>query len=85
MSTQSKLEKQTIQLTLVNQVEVVDKIIRQLHKIDSKMLSGQFIPAYRDLRSLLSFFEQHKKNILSEQINEDVKPLSLPGDFEHDQ
>ena len=77
--------KSNCQLTLTNQVEVVDKIIRQIHKIDSKMLSGQFIPAYRDIRSLLSFFEMHKKNIIAEQMNEEIKPISLPGDSEHDQ
>lgn len=49
----------------MEQVEVLDDIIRQLHKIDSKMLSGQFIPAYRDIRRVLAFFEQQKNNLLS--------------------
>ena len=77
--TQNEPNKTTF-LTLLNQLGTTDDVIRQLHKIDSKMLAGQFIPAYRDLRSLLAFFEQHKKNILAEQTNTEFKQVNLPTD-----
>lgn len=73
------------ELNFINQVEVIDKILRQLHKIDSKMLSGQFIPAYRDLRSLMSFFEQHKRNVIAEQTNQEIKPIRMLDNFDGDE
>jgi len=50
--------------TLLEDVESVDQIIRDLHKLDSKLQAGQFIAAYRDVNRMIAFFEQVKKNII---------------------
>ena len=55
---------------ILKDVKIIDDVIRQLTKIDSKMQVGQFIGADRDVKRLISFFEQHKVNIIAgEEIN----------------
>lgn len=44
----------------------LEGVIRELHKLDSKMLAGQFIPAWRDLRRLLAFFEEKRLELVEE-------------------
>lgn len=50
--------------SLLEQLEPVEHLIRQLHKIDSKLQAGQFIAAYRDVRRLISVYEQHKDELI---------------------
>lgn len=52
---------------MINPIETIndiEEIIRAFHKIESKMLAGQFIPAYRDIKRLMAFFEDRKKAII---------------------
>ena len=60
--------------TLLESIEDIDQIIRDLHKVDSKLQSGQIIAAYRDINRMISFFEQAKKNILlgQQEVNNNV-------------
>lgn len=44
----------------------LEDIIRELHKLDSKMMAGQFILAWRDLRRLLALFESKKAELVRE-------------------
>lgn len=51
----------------------LEEIIRDLHKINSKLLAGQVILAHREVGSLMAFFEQKKKELIRESkgdINE---------------
>ena len=52
--------------TLLEQIEPIDYVIRQLHKIDSKLQAGQFIAAWRENRRLTVMFEDHRKELLNE-------------------
>ena len=51
---------------LISNVNFVDDVIRELQKMESKLLSGQFIRAYRDCCSLIAIFQRHKQEILRE-------------------
>ena len=55
--------------TLLEKIEPVDYLIRQLHKIDSKLLAGQIIMAWREIRSLTAMYEDHRKELLKEDGN----------------
>lgn len=54
----------------------LEEVIREIHKLDSKMLAGQFIPAWRDLRKLLAFFEEKKTELIKESKGENEKQHS---------
>lgn len=51
---------------LLSDINQVDGIIRELQKIESKLLSGQFIRAYRDVCKILAVFQNHRQEILKE-------------------
>jgi len=42
------------------QIDELGDLIRQLHKLDSKLQAGQFIAAYRENRRLISELETKK-------------------------
>ena len=50
----------------LEQIQELEEVIRQLHKIDSKLIAGQEVLAYREVNSLLAFFERRKKEIIQE-------------------
>ena len=50
----------------LEQIQELEEVIRQLHKIDSKLLAGQEVLAYREVNSLLAFFERRKREIIQE-------------------
>lgn len=45
----------------------LDDIIRQLHKMDSKLEAGQFISVKRDTCRLIAFFENARSEIIKEE------------------
>lgn len=52
-----------------NPLEIVselESLIRDLHKLDSKMLAGQFINAHRDLRRIMANVEEKKNAVIAE-------------------
>lgn len=56
-----------------NPIEVTSElevIIRDLHKISSKLLSGQFIYANRDVGRLIAYFEKKKQEVIQSSISE---------------
>jgi len=55
--------------TLLEQIEPVDYLIRQLHKIDSKLQVGQFIAAHREVCRLIAMFENHRKELIKDDPN----------------
>ena len=49
--------------SLIEQINSVDYIVRQLHKIDSKLLAGQTILAWRSNRKLIAEIEKTKTDL----------------------
>ena len=52
--------------SLLEQVTSLDELIRQLHKIESKMRSGQIIDAWRGVCSMIGSLNQSKKDLLDD-------------------
>ena len=51
----------------LEQVDELDNVLEQLHKIDGRMWVGQFLPAHKDLKKLIAFLDQTKAAIIQEQ------------------
>ena len=51
------------------ELDELGNLIRQLHKIDSKLQAGQFIAAYRENRRIIAELEETKKQMLNNQIS----------------
>lgn len=51
------------------QIDELGDLIRQLHKLDSKMQAGQFIAAYRENRRLISELEAKKVELIKQAEN----------------
>jgi len=66
--------------SILDEVEDINSILRQLHKLDSKMQSGQFIGAYRDLHRIIAFFEMAKKNAIANEPVSAVDNFNKIGD-----
>jgi hypothetical protein len=49
---------------LLQNMEEVDFIIRQVHKLASLIKAGQIVDAWREVNKLLSYFEDIKQNII---------------------
>ena len=54
--------------SLLENISDLDDIIRQLHKMVSKMRAGQFIDAFRDANSIIARLETNRKEVLAEGI-----------------
>jgi len=50
------------------QVDELGELIRELHKIDSKLQAGQFITAYRENRRIIALLDDRKKKLLDFQV-----------------
>lgn len=48
----------------LEQIDEIGELIRQLHKIDSKLQAGQIIAAYRDNRRLIGLLEARKQKLI---------------------
>ena len=48
----------------------IEEIIRQLQKLDSKLLAGQVIYAHRDVGSLIAYFEKMRRTMIKEYKQE---------------
>jgi len=53
--------------SLLENVVALDEIIRQLQKMESKMQSGQFLGAHRELCGLLAFFVKSKQDLIKNE------------------
>ena len=52
-------------------IDALGDLIRQLHKIDSKLQAGQFIAAWRDNRRIIADLESSKKEIIDRAGKDD--------------
>jgi hypothetical protein len=50
----------------LEQIRDLEEVIRNLHKVNSKLLNGQFIFAHREIGSLIAFFENSRDKIIKE-------------------
>jgi hypothetical protein len=50
--------------SLLEKVDELDRLIRQLHKMESKMRSGQWIDAWRDVNRIFAKLEADKALII---------------------
>lgn len=48
------------------EIDDLGNLIRQLHKIDSKLQAGQFIAAYRENRRIIGMLEESKKELVAQ-------------------
>ena len=53
--------------TVLEQVEGLNYLVRELEKIQSKMLAGQFIKAEREVSRLMGILLKDKQTLLKEQ------------------
>jgi hypothetical protein len=51
--------------SLLESITEVDEIIRQLHKMESRLRSGQIIDAWRECCRLMAYLDNCKKQIIS--------------------
>jgi cell fate (sporulation/competence/biofilm development) regulator YlbF (YheA/YmcA/DUF963 family) len=52
--------------TPLDQIQDLEELIRQMHKIDSKLDAGHIIRAYRENGKIIAYLERVKANIVSE-------------------
>jgi len=57
--------------SLLEQTDELDKLIRLLRKMLSKMRSGQWIDAWRDCNTIISLLEKSKRDIIKGVENEE--------------
>jgi len=57
--------------SLLEQISELDKVIRQMRKMESKMRSGQWIDAWRDCNTIVASLEKSKEDVL--RNSEDAK------------
>jgi len=55
----------------LTQIDELGNLIRQLHKIDSKLQAGQFIAAYRENRRIIAELESCKSKLIEESEKKD--------------
>lgn len=63
--------------SLLENVNELDVVIRQLHKVESKLRSGQFIDGHREILRLIGFFSKAKDDLIRSSVE--------PGNKQNDQ
>jgi len=53
--------------SLLDNVIELDDLIRQLHKMESRLRSGQVIDAHRECCRLIAYFNATKKNLIKSE------------------
>jgi len=66
--------------SLLEQINELDYLIRQLRKMESKMNSGQFIAAWRECQRITAELERNKQDLIKN--SEDKAPKSVQGEME---
>lgn len=51
--------------TLLDDINSLDRVINSLVKMESKMRSGQFIEAHREVCRLAGILEKHKQDLIA--------------------
>jgi len=56
--------------SLLEQVEGLDYLIRQVRKMASKLEMGQIIPAFRECNRMLAALERNKRDLIMGENND---------------
>jgi len=59
--------------SLLEQVNELDVLIRQMHKMISKMNAGQFIDAYREANRIAALLEKAKRDLIKNEGENDAE------------
>ena len=59
--------------SLLEQVNELDNLIRQMHKMISKMNAGQFIDAWREAHRITALLEKAKQDLIKGKREEDAE------------
>ena len=59
--------------SLLDRIEPLDNLLRQLQKMESKMRSGQFIDAWKDCTRLISIMERAKVDLIEHEQEQEEK------------
>jgi hypothetical protein len=51
--------------SLMEKVEQLDILIRELQKMESRMRAGQWIDAWRENNRIIAYLEREKKNVIA--------------------
>lgn len=51
--------------TILQDIETLDEILKDLKRIESKLLDGKVIYAHRDICRIYNNIERHKKEVLN--------------------
>ena len=57
--------------SLLDNVNELDFLIRQHHKIESKMQSGQFLGAHRELCRVMAYLQKAKQDLIADAQQEE--------------
>lgn len=53
-------------MSVFKQVQEMDELIRQLHKMESKLRSGQIIDAWRELNRILALLTKERESLIKQ-------------------
>lgn len=59
--------------SLLERVNELDVLIRQMHKMISKMNAGQFIDAYREANRITAVLEKSKQDLIKNEGEKDAE------------
>ena len=59
--------------SLLNEVNELDYLIRQLQKLASRIRSGEIVDAWRECNGLIAYVNKAKQDLIKEVENKDVK------------
>jgi len=54
----------------LEQVNELDDLIRQLHKMESKMRVGQWIDAWREVNRIISYLARKKEDVMKAELSQ---------------
>ena len=55
--------------SLLEQVKKLDQVIRQLHKLASRMKAGQIVDAHRECHNLIGALQKDKEDLIGSADN----------------
>lgn len=56
-------------IDIINNINDIESLIRDLEKIESKLINGQEILAYRDLGRILSKLRKSKDDVIKKSVS----------------
>ena len=56
--------------TLLEQVNELDELLTKMHKMESRMRSGQWIDAWRECCRIISILQRNKQELIKEEEND---------------